>query len=111
MKKLSMILLSTLTFVGCSAPPPSTDSDIIQARTFVADYDRRMEKATQELLKCTNLATTELIYACRATVYDINGFTYSSYSELSGQELLIYKDYKLTSYKPLTSELKGCVQQ
>lgn len=111
MKKL--ILLCTLAFVGCSSSEelPPTDSEIIQARTYVADYDRRMEKASQELLKCTDKITDSFINSCRATVYDIYGFNYTNYSELSSSELSNYKYYKLISYRPLTSELKGCVQQ
>lgn len=81
------------------------DSVILQARNYVADYEMRMAKVSEDIKLCLNKFSDQSTYRdCRATVYDVYGFEYNGNRELASSVTKEYAEKKSIAFYPLTTE-------
>lgn len=93
-------------FSGCARKDivnPS-DADIMQARSYLADFDRRMEKADNSMKVCYTFSDLERFDRCKASVYDSVGFDYDVSTELTSSVKDQIDIYKRIAFMPLTTE-------
>lgn len=88
-----------------------SDTQILEARKFVADYDERMIKVTEQIQRCAGTPPKrDILAACTKNAYDAQGMESGYYDSLSDISLnphvkSDYNDYKKISMKVLSTEL------
>lgn len=100
-------LIITIFIVSCNSKNVSNnpkDSDIIQARSYLADFESRMEKVDKQIEICYNFSEMSRFNRCKASVYDSVGFDYDINTELSKTYKIQIELYKQIAFKPLTTE-------
>ena len=106
--KLAAIILSSLTIIGCvkREAPHITDTDIIQARSYVIDFEQRMEKVQLMLVECEKKIDIDRYKSCKGTAYDTYGISFNSNFNISADLKNKFNDMKQKAFLPLTTELK-----
>lgn len=111
MNKLCIILsLSAIAMFGCVRKEDVTDINqvtdiqIMQARSYIADYERRMEKVSSMLESCSKLTDRDMYRDCRASAYDSVGIEYDVDKEISGKIKRQIDAYKKIAFIPLSTE-------
>lgn len=88
-----------------------SDTQILEARNFVADFDDRMKKVTNQIERCAgNPPKKDILTVCTRNAYDSQGWEsgyYDSLSEITLNPKLKneYSEYKNISMKVLSTEL------
>lgn len=108
------LIASVVFFAGmaigstnASDSEPKSDSEIMQARNFVADYERRMEEVRPRIEECRKFNNLDFVHDCRKTVYDSVSFEYyDTDANLTSAHKSKYDSKKAIALYPLTSELK-----
>lgn len=99
-------LITMTLIVGCSSrivENPS-DADIMQARSYLADFERRMEKIDSQMKVCYTFSEMGRFNRCKASVYDSVGFDYDVNTELRSGIKDEIENYKRIAFMPLTTE-------
>ena len=107
-----VLLLAAISFFGTiiwfvNKPQEVIKDDfvILQARNYIADYEMRMAKVSDDMKLCLNKLSDQTAYRdCRSTVYDTHGFKYNSNRELSSNVTKEYAEKKSIAFYPLTTE-------
>lgn len=111
LKVLTPILLS-FTLIACQVrevqlTPQEKDSEIMNARKYIANYDQRMEKVQKYIIDCLAAIPEKeksvSIEDCRIIAYDTNGF-FRSDSNISQNEKAEYQSNLKIAQKPLSTE-------
>ncbi len=99
-------LITMALIVGCSSRivENPTDADIMQARSYLADFERRMEKVDSQMKVCYTFSEMERFNRCKASVYDSVGFDYDVNTELRSGIKDDIENYKRIAFMPLTTE-------
>ena len=99
-------LITMALIVGCSSRivENPTDADIMQARSYLADFERRMEKVDSQMKVCYTFSEMERFNRCKASVYDSVGFDYDVNTELRSGIKDEIENYKRIAFMPLTTE-------
>ena len=99
-------LITMALIVGCSSRivENPTDADIMQTRSYLADFERRMEKVDSQMKVCYTFSEMERFNRCKASVYDSVGFDYDVNTELRSGIKDEIENYKRIAFMPLTTE-------
>lgn len=111
MNKLCIILsICAISMLGCVRKDEVidinkvTDVQIMQARSYIADYDQRMEKVYLMIKSCSEIPDRDYYRDCRATAYDSVGLSYDIDKELSGRIKDEVTEYRKIALIPLSTE-------
>lgn len=105
--KLAAIALSSLTLIGCTREPEIiNDVDIIQARSYVIDFEQRMEKVKLMLIECENKIDIDRYNSCKGTAYDTYAISFNANYNIDAYLKQEFNTMKQKAFLPLTTELK-----
>lgn len=105
--KLAAIALSSLTLIGCAKEPEIiNDVDIIQARSYVIDFEQRMEKVKLMIVECENKIDIDRYNSCKGTAYDTYAISFNQNFNIAAELKQEFNRMKQIAFLPLTTELK-----
>lgn len=89
---------------------PTNDAEILKSRRYVVDFDKRMDAANIQILKCTNGSNDiELLNACTSTAYNAQGWRtleYSTGTLLKESVIKEYDTHKKNALSVMSVEIK-----